>query len=501
MSEEEPRLSVISEETKHETSHTITELETQSSRQLVMTSSAARRTSNGSVGLDSTRISISEDHEHDDEDIIKQMSALDETKSDNLTNTVRNSGAGTSPETSPSGSFSLRNEQKGQDVDAISLDAQEYFPQARWKSLQLRHSAVERKTMTFTGPQLETMKKLRMIPDAQTSGNIPVCDLQVGDVIFVQGFNAVAFSQTVTKVFSKQTTKYGHSDSVHCMIVTDTNGVNVQVAHVTRDGGTHAFIEDPVNPEEFIKLGLEPPESTKGFEGTVYRLESSEEIRKKAAEVASELVESYRISYATKRGIGSVFRDPKIGHYLSLHHKTIFKQKSKKMRRSQSMSTTLSRLRKRKSSANQDEMKITSTDSSIAENVVEHQTLNSNRSSIAENEEVKQDVSDANWMKEGRLSKLEELNPHRFDTQTEDQKITEASGAPLKLSLFCSEFVIKSFQEALAHIDRVLVDADIRIMDIRGEACSPMAFEGFLAMNERHSQDWRRIGHIHAEFM
>eukprot|EP00475_Leptophrys_vorax_P029777 TRINITY_DN4400_c0_g1_i1.p1 TRINITY_DN4400_c0_g1~~TRINITY_DN4400_c0_g1_i1.p1 ORF type:complete len:506 (-),score=142.55 TRINITY_DN4400_c0_g1_i1:223-1740(-) len=424
-----------------------------------------------SFGLDTTRISMSVDA--DDDYIVEAADfKLDEEE-----------------------------EEKKEEVDAKKVESieevqdenLEYYPQAKWKSLNLRHSQMER--MTLSGPQLETMRRLRVLPPQNNAnGTMPVCDLQVGDIVFVQDFNAVALSQTLTKVFSTGVTKFGHSESVHCMIVTDSNGVNVQVAHVTRDGGALAYIEDPVNPDEFVKLGMEPPApSTEGFKGIAYRLTSLDEVRTKAADVATQLIEGYRISYSTKRGIGSVFRDPKVGHFLSAHHKRIFKQKqSKKLRRSQSLITTLDQIKK----------KLTSFESTAAHPAPE--TVFSAPPSII-GHEIEEKKEARTLSSTGRFTALGALTSADRSSAIEDQKtsaeVAPTSNVPLKVSLFCSEFVIKCYQEALAHIPRVLVDEDLRIMDIRGEACSPMALEGFLLVNESTFGDWQMIGRVQAEFM
>lgn len=71
----------------------------------------------------------------------------------------------------------------------------------------------------------------------------------------------------------------------------------------------------------------------------------------------------------------------------------------------------------------------------------------------------------------------------------------------MKISLFCSEFVINCIQEGLAHLNRVLSEEEIRMINIRGVACSPMCFEGFLSVNEVKYGDWKRVGKLHGEFM
>jgi hypothetical protein len=258
-------------------------------------------------------------------------------------------------------------------------------------------------------------------------------------------------------------------------MVTAANGLNAQVAHVTRDGGSMKYIEDPYNPEEFKKMGLEAPqvaeEST--FDAVVYRLETSREIRKKAAAVAAELVASYEISYAVKNGIQSVFKDLQMGTFLEERLKEDSQVKKKTLRRSRSIEFPFRKF-------------VCGVDSDVIEGQVE---MENNME-----EKMPENICE-------RAPRLETLDSNQLNAQTISQKSTEDGGdCPVKLSLFCSEFVIKCYQEALAHTRRKLDPEEIRVINLRGEACSPMAFEGFLSLNEKDHHDWKLVGSLHAEF-
>eukprot|EP00475_Leptophrys_vorax_P014824 TRINITY_DN21088_c0_g1_i1.p1 TRINITY_DN21088_c0_g1~~TRINITY_DN21088_c0_g1_i1.p1 ORF type:complete len:351 (-),score=76.35 TRINITY_DN21088_c0_g1_i1:28-1056(-) len=337
---------------------------------------------------------------------------------------------------------------------------------------------------TMPSHDLETLKKFRKLPTNEEKDLIAVCDLKVGDVIFVREFNAVAFSQAMTQVFGGDVTKTGKSNSVHCMIVISSNGVTVQVAHVTRDGGAAHFIEDPLRASAFTDAGLEAPSnlSSKGFKGVVYRLQSSKELRVKAAAVASELVESFRISYATTNAIGSVLKNPQVGNYLGDASRTSFVSKGPYLFKKDEDDDRESCFR---------------------------ECLDIFFPCFMRRPQKKRSLAFARLQKTGRIDaiehfgrmgRLETMDRQLFQAQSADQRSQEESGAPLKLSLFCSEFIIKCYQEALAHTERLLEQSEVRVIDLRGEACSPMTFEGFLAENERVYHDWQKCGKIYAEF-
>jgi hypothetical protein len=77
------------------------------------------------------------------------------------------------------------------------------------------------------------------------------------------------------------------------------------------------MIEDTLRTSEFSTAGMEASECTGiRLNGMVYRLESSVEIKSKAAVVAAELVHSFRISYAKKGALGSLLKNPLPGTYL-----------------------------------------------------------------------------------------------------------------------------------------------------------------------------------------
>jgi hypothetical protein len=76
---------------------------------------------------------------------------------------------------------------------------------------------------------------------------------------------------------------------------------------------------------------------------------------------------------------------------------------------------------------------------------------------------------------------------------------TNNQSEPLKVDLFCSEFIIKCFQEALAHItDRKLSEDELESIDLKANASSPMLFEGYIT---NHRKSWTRLGKILVEFM
>eukprot|EP00475_Leptophrys_vorax_P012850 TRINITY_DN19219_c0_g1_i3.p1 TRINITY_DN19219_c0_g1~~TRINITY_DN19219_c0_g1_i3.p1 ORF type:complete len:411 (+),score=102.50 TRINITY_DN19219_c0_g1_i3:18-1250(+) len=361
---------------------------------------------------------------------------------------------------------------------SMATDDWEVLPQTRWRTFQLQTDLddIPMGSISLPAEELEELKKLRLIQ----AGRVSVGDLKVGDIIFVKGFNLVSLSQKLFHVLSRGAGKQGDPDSVHVMIVIFANGLNAQVAHVTRDGGSMKFIEDPYDPEEFRKNGIElpPHEAGNDFDGVVFRLDSSRELRKKAAAVASELIASYEISYAVKSGIQSAFRDLKAGTFLE-------EKSTKKPRR---------RARSFDWSPSYGRLKLAAICGTGIDPVV---------SDIDSGEEVKSSSSAAQAVVGGAGGlRLESLDSSQLDARTSEQKDAESdsSSCPLKLSLFCSEFVIKCYQEALAHTNRQLDAAEIRVIDLRAEACTPMAFEGFLALNEQSHRDWRRIGRLHAEF-
>lgn len=245
------------------------------------------------------------------------------------------------------------------------------LPQTYWKSFPIRridqpHHKLSNdklyqhnKMASFGEKELSELKKLRIQPTAEQKNVVTVSDLKPGDVILVQAYNAVALSQNVTRVFSQEVTRSGTAHSVHCMIVTCSNGLNATVAHVTRDGGCEDFIEDPMDPEVFRRNGMEPPEETTSFDAIVYRLDDKfKETADNAAAIASELVQKYQISYATNRGLQSVFRDPRVGKFLVENKKKIFEDsiKSEEKQKLRKMVTSLSW--KRRMSVGDEKMKI-----------------------------------------------------------------------------------------------------------------------------------------------
>ena len=80
------------------------------------------------------------------------------------------------------------------------------------------------------------------------------------------------------------------------------------------------------------------------------------------------------------------------------------------------------------------------------------------------------------------------------------QKIQHTVVQP-RISLFCSEFVIKCYQEALAQLHAEVNEETGRFIDIKGSASTPMAFEGFVAHNAENFGDWECVGQLHAEYM
>jgi hypothetical protein len=374
---------------------------------------------------------------------------------------------------------------------------QTQLPQWKWRSIEL--SPKPDNAMHLPQDQLELLRKLRKLPNAD-GDVISVCDLQVGDVVFVQEFNAVAFSQKITQVFSQKMAKTGRSNSVHCMIVVANNGVTTKVAHVTRDGGVVHYIEDPLRISEFERNGLEAPESgsMRGFNGTVYRLESSREIREKAAEVAMELVEGFRISYATSNAIGSVLKNPRAGNYLGAESRQGVLIPNVPIGVKQGVASTLSQVPPEDEESDL-RFLLNACFPCFAKAKEEEKDIRS-EPLIELNDNSSGRTIDAKKKFGKRLTRLDELDRKAFEEQSREQKEQEASGAPIKLCLFCSEFIIKCYQEALAHIDRLLEQKEVRIIDLRGDACSPMAFEGFLAENAKLYHDWKSCGKLYAEF-
>jgi len=95
---------------------------------------------------------------------------------------------------------------------------------------------------------------------------------------------------------------------------------------------------------------------------------------------------------------------------------------------------------------------------------------------------------------------LDGLLRHLNDPENVTEEIPEASEA-FKLRVFCSEFVIKCYQEALSHLDKDWILDEIRALDIRGDACTPMCFEGFIKKNILEHRDWKAVGTLRAEYL
>eukprot|EP00475_Leptophrys_vorax_P045450 TRINITY_DN9425_c0_g1_i1.p1 TRINITY_DN9425_c0_g1~~TRINITY_DN9425_c0_g1_i1.p1 ORF type:complete len:610 (-),score=146.80 TRINITY_DN9425_c0_g1_i1:30-1685(-) len=368
--------------------------------------------------------------------------------------------------------------------NSSSTAEEKYLPQIHFSTFGLETRLFSQDDLkvdpVLTQRQLEDMRKLRLLPPKAVKTLTSVCDLQPGDIIFIQQFNAVAFSQSVTRLFANTMTREGRHDSVHCMIVTSANGISAHVAHVTQDGGLSSFIEDPINPLEYRKLGMEPPDSNtaRGFHGGVYRLACSEEIREKAAAIAAGLVESFNISYNTANAIGSVMKNVEAGKYLnSIQQKQVV--------------TRLESKKNRRSLSHADGSYLSVRPQFISQDAAEMKTLAS----------APKASSSHTCAIVGGLFKLEKMDKSKFEVQTEHQQLFVTCGSPLKLSLFCSEFIIKCYQEALAHIHHVLGESELRCVDLNGEACSPMAFEGFLARNAKTHGDWQSMGDLYAEFL
>ena len=141
--------------------------------------------------------------------------------------------------------------------------------------------------------------------------------LRVGDVLIVQGYNAVAASQYLTSFFGQVQTQRGASTSVHAALVTDQRGGLVQVAHVVRTGCTIAHI-GPVTEST--------PEDAERSVGYVFRLmHAAQEVLSKrdirvlkaaAAQQAKRMAFADIIDLSILGSITSVFKSPKYGEGL-----------------------------------------------------------------------------------------------------------------------------------------------------------------------------------------
>jgi hypothetical protein len=315
------------------------------------------------------------------------------------------------------------------------------LPQRRWKSidldLDLDADVKIKRIVSFDDGDIQMIKKFHRNLSEIDKDQVSVEHLKVGDVLFVKGSNAVFLSQKLARFIAMDKSKYGDAETVHCLIVTQANEIHVRVSHVNRRGGLHSFLEDPINVDEFKKAGLEYSEEAHTIHAVVYRLKY-QDIGEKAAGVAAGLVDRSMVQFSVQRGIKSIFRNPKIGTYLSENQKHIFNPKKK-----YSVFATIKRFFKRYVSSPE-------------------------RISAVETKKIPEAKED------------EQQEAQYFDT-------------------FCSEFVIKCFQEALAHIeDRNLSPEELSSIDLKGNASSPMLFEGYVAKN---TQSWTRIGKLTAEFM
>lgn len=275
-----------------------------------------------------------------------------------------------------------------------------------WKSFELHQDSKNyddnrHSSMKLSEKELVQMKRLR-----NTQGNLSVSELEAGDIVLVQGTNIVNLSQTLTHTFSRPITRMGRSNTVHCMLVTQVDQLFSKVAHITRLGAEISILEDPVNPEAFIKEGFDPPtrDPLKIVQGTVFRLESNPRLSLMASNIALELVNDYQVHYNFPKSFRSVFRNPRIGRFLSSKRTPIFKPRSSKR--------------------------------------------------------------------------------------------------GFSMSLFCSEFIIKCYQESFSHLDPSDIGPDtFRTMDLHGSACSPCCLEGFLRSNSILCGDWREVGHLDSDIL
>lgn len=87
-------------------------------------------------------------------------------------------------------------------------------------------------------------------------------------------------------------------------------------------------------------------------------------------------------------------------------------------------------------------------------------------------------------------------------TKIFNSKVSNPEQKP-DLQLFCSEFVIKCYQEAIVQTESELEipEEDHRWIDLNGSACPPMVFEDFLVSNMSKHGDWKHLGLLTAEFM
>jgi hypothetical protein len=70
------------------------------------------------------------------------------------------------------------------------------------------------------------------------------------------------------------------------------------------------------------------------------------------------------------------------------------------------------------------------------------------------------------------------------------------------ISLFCSEFVIKCFQEALAQMeDQTKALEWIKAVDLKASSSTPMIFEAFLRENDDAKTKWKTTGKLNFDFM
>lgn len=68
------------------------------------------------------------------------------------------------------------------------------------------------------------------------------------------------------------------------------------------------------------------------------------------------------------------------------------------------------------------------------------------------------------------------------------------------MQMFCTEFVILSYQKALLELDGFKRRALTTAIDIDGSACTPMGFEGFIRRTSETTAQWIEVGEVEFEY-
>jgi hypothetical protein len=161
--------------------------------------------------------------------------------------------------------------------------------------------AVKRNSTQSNGSQARHLaQEIASMP----AGFIHVKQLQVGDILLVQGDTAVSTAQKLSRFFGPVTANLGSSSSIHAAIVCSKNPESgqVEVAHVVNDGGVFNFLMH--EPSDIY------------FRARIYRLQGWPDVSSSAGLQASMMVQTKKVVFNTKGSVQSVFRDLGVHTYL-----------------------------------------------------------------------------------------------------------------------------------------------------------------------------------------